>query len=132
MSTRTPAWLEAEAAYEDEVVGENTLSRMFEASASRHASRDAQWYKGGIYDRSLSPDVVPAAPSGKYAALTYAELQDVIHNLAAGFRDLGVAAGTRVGIYADTRMEWAQADLGLLAASGSSRRNRARSGEDSV
>ena len=116
MSTRTPAWLEAEAAYEDEVVGENTLSRMFEASASRHASRDAQWYKGGIYDRSLSPDVVPAAPPGKYAALTYAELQDVVHNLAAGFRDLGVATGTRVGIYADTRMEWAQADLGLLAA----------------
>ncbi|PSP68189.1 long-chain fatty acid--CoA ligase [Halobacteriales archaeon QS_1_69_70] len=116
MSTRTPAWLEAEAAYDDEVVGENTLSRMFEASASRHAGRDAQWYKGGIYDRSLSPDVVSAAPPGKYAALTYAELQDVVHNLAAGFRDLGVAAGTRVGIYADTRMEWAQADLGLLAA----------------
>jgi len=116
MSTRKPAWLQAEAEYEDEVIGENTLSRMFEASASRHASRDAQWYKGGIYDRSLAPDVVPAAPAGKYAALTYAEMRDVVHNLAAGFRELGVEDGTRVGIYANTRMEWAQADLGLLAA----------------
>ena len=116
MSTRKPAWLQAEMEYDDEVIGENTLSRMFEASASRHASRDAQWYKGGIYDRSLAPDVVPAAPAGKYAALTYAEMQDVVHNLAAGFRELGVDEGTRVGIYANTRMEWAQADLGLLAA----------------
>jgi long-chain acyl-CoA synthetase len=116
MSTRKPAWLQAEAEYEDEVTGENTLSRMFEASASRHASRDAQWYKGGIYDRSLAPEVVPEAPAGKYAALTYAEIQDIVHHLAAGFRELGVEDGTRVGIYANTRMEWAQADLGLLAA----------------
>ena len=116
MSTRTPAWLKAEQEYEDEVIGENTLSRLFEASASRHASRDAQWYKGGVYDRSLAPEVVPEAPDGEFAALTYAEMQDVVHNLAAGFRELGVESGTRVGIHANTRMEWAQVDFGLLAA----------------
>ena len=116
MSTRNPAWMRAETEYDDEVIGQNTLSRMFEASASRHASRDAQWYKGGVYDRSLAPEVVPEAPTGKFAALTYAEMQDVVHSLAAGFRDLGVESGTRVGIFANTRMEWAQADFGLLAA----------------
>jgi len=116
MSTRTPDWLQAEREYEDEVIGENTLSRLFEASASRHASRDAQWYKGGVYDRSLSPEVIPEAPDGEFAALTYAEMQDVVQNLAAGFRELGVESGTRVGIHANTRMEWAQTDFGLLAA----------------
>ena len=116
MSTRTPDWLRAEQEYEDEVIGENTLSRLFEASASRHASRDAQWYKGGVYDRSLSPEVIPEAADDEFAALTYAEMQDVVHNLAAGFRELGVESGTRVGIHANTRMEWAQTDFGLLAA----------------
>jgi long-chain acyl-CoA synthetase len=116
MTAKTPAWLQAEQEYEDEVIGENTLSRLFEASASRHASRDAQWYKGGVYDRSLAPEVVPEAPDGEFAALTYAEMQDVVHNLAAGFRELGVEGGTRVGIHANTRMEWAQVDFGLLAA----------------
>ena len=116
MSAKTPAWLQAEREYEDEVIDENTLSRLFEASASRHASRDAQWYKGGVYDRSLAPEVVPEAPDGEFAALTYAEMQDVVRNLAAGFRELGVESGTRVGIHANTRMEWAQVDFGLLAA----------------
>ena len=108
--------MRAEQEYEDEVIGENTLSRLFEASASRHASRDAQRYKGGVYDRSLSPEVIPEAADGEFAALTYAEMQDVVQNLAAGFRELGVESGTRVGIHANTRMEWAQADFGLLAA----------------
>ena len=89
---------------------------MFEASASRHASRDAQWYKSGVCDRSLAPEVVSAAPTGTFASLTYTEMQDIVHNLAAGFRELGVEGGTRMGIFANTRMEWAQADFGLLAA----------------
>jgi len=110
--------MQAEAEYEDEVIGDTTLPRMFEEAAARHASRDAQWYKGGVYDRSLTPDVVPAAPTGQYAALTYAEMQNIVHNLTAGFRELGVEGGTRVGIFANTRMEWAQSDFALLAAGG--------------
>jgi long-chain acyl-CoA synthetase len=118
MSSNTAAWLQAEAEYEDEVIGENTVPRLFEESAARHASREAQWYKGGIYDRSLAPEIVPEAPAGQFAALKYREMQNVVHNLAAGFRDLGVEADTRVGIFANTRMEWAQADFALLAAGG--------------
>ncbi|QLD87160.1 long-chain fatty acid--CoA ligase [Natronomonas halophila] len=118
MSSNNAAWLQAEAEYEDEVIGENTIPRLFEESASRHASREAQWYKGGIYERSLAGDVVPVAPADQYAALTYAEMQDIVRNLAAGFRDLGVEADTRVGIFANTRMEWAQSDFGILTAGG--------------
>jgi long-chain acyl-CoA synthetase len=108
--------MRAETEYDDEVIGENTIPRLFEESASRHARRDAQWYKGGIYERSLVPDVLPAAPEGDYTSVTYTEMRDIVRNLAAGFRGLGIGAGDRVGIYADTRMEWAQADLGLLAS----------------
>jgi long-chain acyl-CoA synthetase len=110
--------LQAEAEYEDEVIAEDTLPRLFEDSAERHGHRDAQWYKGGVYDRSLAPEVVPTAPDGRYAALKYAEMQEIVHDLAAGFRELGVTPETPVGIFSDTRMEWAQVDFGLLAAGG--------------
>jgi long-chain acyl-CoA synthetase len=112
-------WRDAEATYDDEVIARTTLARMFEESAARNADRSAQRYKGGVYDRSLvAADVVPAAPDGAYADLTYAEMRDVVRNLAAGFRDLGVRAGERVGILSHTRMEWAQTDFALLAAGG--------------
>ncbi len=118
MSDRTEAWMTAEAEYEDDVIGDTTIARLFEASASRHADREAQWYKGGIYDRSLTPDVVPPAPDGEYASITYREMREIVRSLAAGFRDLGVEGDTRVGIFADTRMEWAHTDLAVLAAGG--------------
>jgi long-chain acyl-CoA synthetase len=115
-TSNEPAWLQAERDHEDEVIGENTIPQLFQESASRHAGREAQWYKGGIYERSLTEGVVPAAPAGQYAALTYEEMRDVVEHLAAGFRDLGLETGDRVGIFADTRMEWAQTDLALLSA----------------
>jgi long-chain acyl-CoA synthetase len=116
MSSDTVAWRRAEEEYTDEVIGDDTIPQLFEAAAERHAHSEAQWYKGGVYDRSLVDGVIPAAPAGQYAALTYGELRDVVRNLAAGFRELGVESGDRVGIFADTRMEWAQSDLALLAA----------------
>jgi long-chain acyl-CoA synthetase len=111
-------WREAEREFSDEVTGMTTLPRMFEESAARNENRPAQRYKGGIYDRSLTETVLPAAADGEFRTIPYAEMRDIVHNLAAGFRDLGVEAGTRVGIFADTRMEWAQTDFALLAAGG--------------
>jgi long-chain acyl-CoA synthetase len=111
-------WQEAEAEFESEVLGETTLSRMFEESAARHEEEVAQQYKGGIYDRSLAGPVIPDAPDGDFASLTYEEMRRIVRRLAAGFRSLGVEAGDRVGLFANTRMEWAQSDFALLAAGG--------------
>ncbi|WP_273835739.1 long-chain fatty acid--CoA ligase [Halococcus sp. PRR34] len=112
------AWQDAEASFESDVLGETTVPKMFEASTRRNAELVAQRYKGGIYDRSLAGPVLPTAPDGEYASLSYARMRRSVRRLAAGFRDLGVEAGDRVGIFANTRMEWAQTDFALLAAGG--------------
>jgi len=109
-------WFRAESTYSDPSIGETTIPRMFFDSVDRNGPRDAQWYKGGVYDRSLTPDVLPSAMTGEFAAVTYAEMADIVRSLAVGFRELGVERDDRVGIYADTRMEWAQSDLALLSA----------------
>jgi len=108
--------LAAEAAYEDEVTGTGTLPELFENSADRHAKLPAQQYKGGIYDRSLTGEVVPEPADGEFALLRYEEMRDIVRYLAAGFRDLGLEHRDRVGIFANTRMEWAQTDFALLSA----------------
>jgi len=112
------SWRDAEREFEDEVTELTTLPRTFEAAADRHGDRTAQRYKGGIYDRSLAGVAVDPAPDGEYASIAYDEMRGIVRNLAAGFRDLGVESGDRVGIFADTRMEWAQSDFALLAAGG--------------
>ncbi len=115
--TREPAWLQAEREYEDDLEEYGTIPELFETSAERHLDKEAQLYKGGVYDRSLvEGDIVAAAPPGEYASLSYREMRDIVRNLAAGFRTIGIEHRDRVGIFADTRMEWAHSDLGLLAA----------------
>ncbi|MFT4931819.1 MAG: long-chain acyl-CoA synthetase [Natronomonas sp.] len=109
-------WQEAERGYDDEVLGMTPIPRMFEDAAERHAKRPAQQYKGGVYDRSFADSVLSAAPDGEYRAISYSAMRDIVRNLAAGFRDLGVESDDRVAIFADTRMEWAQTDFALLAA----------------
>jgi long-chain acyl-CoA synthetase len=117
-SGTVPAWREAEREYTDEVVGDTTIPELFEASAERNADSVAQLYKGGVYDRSLAPDVVPAAPDGAYGSITYDEMRSVVRNLTAGFRELGVEHDTRLGIFSSTRIEWALSDFAALAAGG--------------
>ena len=111
-----PAWRDAEDSYTDEVIGDDSLGAMFAASADRRGDATAQLYKGGVYDRTLTDDVVPAAPAGGYAGISYETMHDVVKHLAAGFRDLGLRPDEKVGIYGSTRMEWAMADFALLAA----------------
>ena len=109
-------WRDAERGYTDEVIGESTLARMFEEGAARNRNRPAQRYKGGVYDRTITDSVLSAAPAGRFRAISYAEMRNVVRNLAAGFRDLGVDADDRIAIHSHTRMEWAQCDFALLAA----------------
>ncbi len=108
-------WRDAEREYTDEVIGETTLGRLFFDSVDRHRNRPAQQYKGGVYDRSLTDSVLPAAPPGSFRAISYATMADIVTSLAAGFRERGIESGDRVAIFAPTRMEWAQTDLALLS-----------------
>jgi long-chain acyl-CoA synthetase len=114
----TGQWWATEQSYTDEVVGMDTLPSMFESAADRYGDAAAQRYKGGVYDRSIAPSVVSEAPRGEFTDSTYAEMRSTVRTLAAGFRDLGIEAGDRVAIFADTRMEWALADFAVLAAGG--------------
>jgi long-chain acyl-CoA synthetase len=112
------SWRHAEREYTDEVIGETTIPELIFDSVDRNAEQDAQMYKGGIYDRSLTPDIVPEPPAGEYGSITYEQMGDIIGNLTAGFRELGVGSDDRVGIYADTRMEWIHADFAIQSAEG--------------
>lgn len=112
------ASLEAERAFEHPVLARTTLSRMFEASADRHTDLPAQSYKGGVYERSLTPAVLEPAPDGEFRSISYGQSRDIVRRLAAGFRELGVEPDDRIGIFAPTRLEWALSDLSILAAGG--------------
>jgi long-chain acyl-CoA synthetase len=110
---------DAERAFESPVIDDDTLAEMFEAGAGRNEGEIAQRYKGGVNERSLVVDgVIAAAPDGDFADLTYAEMREIVRHLATGFRELGIGPDDRVGLFADTRMEWAHCDFGVLAAGG--------------
>jgi long-chain acyl-CoA synthetase len=54
----------------------------------------------------------------EWRELTYAQLVAAIDEVALGLAALGVQPGDRVGILADTRMEWTMASYGISAAGG--------------
>jgi long-chain acyl-CoA synthetase len=109
---------ENEREYTDEVIEENTLPEMFEDAAERYGDIDAQMYKGGIYERTLTPEIIDEPEPGEYTSLEYDEMRTIVRRLAAGFRELGVENDDRVGIMSNPRMEWALSDFGLLASGG--------------
>jgi long-chain acyl-CoA synthetase len=52
---------------------------------------------------------------GAWRDVTYAELGEIVEEIALGLIDLGVAPGERVCILAGTRPEWTYADLAITA-----------------
>ncbi|MGA2012041.1 MAG: long-chain fatty acid--CoA ligase [Solirubrobacteraceae bacterium] len=55
---------------------------------------------------------------GEWRRLTYAEEVEAIEEVALGLLALGIAAGDRVAILSDTRLEWTLASYGITAAGG--------------
>ena len=110
-----PGWLEAERNYEDPMRERGTIPELFEKSAAANLDGEAQLFKEGIYDRSIA-HLLPDAPDGEYASISYRQMRRIVRNLAAGFRELGLEPNDRVGLFCNTRMEWAQCDYALLAA----------------
>jgi long-chain acyl-CoA synthetase len=53
---------------------------------------------------------------GEWRELSYGEVGRAIEEIALGLVDLGVERGDRVGILADTRIEWTLASYGISAA----------------
>ncbi|MFP4189392.1 MAG: AMP-dependent synthetase/ligase, partial [Halobacteriales archaeon] len=110
----TTDWYRSETRYDDDVIDDDTVPELVDRRAGEHDTV-AQMYKGGVYDRSLTPEAFPEAPVGEFESLTYGEMREIYHRLAVGFDQLGVSKGDRVGMFANTRIEWALSDLALLS-----------------
>ncbi len=52
----------------------------------------------------------------EWRELTYADVTDAIDEIALGLIELGIAPGDRVGVLADTRIEWTLASYGISVA----------------
>jgi long-chain acyl-CoA synthetase len=55
---------------------------------------------------------------GEWREMTYAEVGQAITEVALGLIAIGIEAGDRVGILADTRVEWTIASFGISVAGG--------------
>jgi long-chain acyl-CoA synthetase len=55
---------------------------------------------------------------GEWQELTYTEVVQAIDEVALGLAELGIEPGDRVGVLADTRLEWTLASYGISAAGG--------------
>jgi len=109
-------WWQAEQEYDHPVARAGTVPALFERAVDEYGDGTAQRYKGGVYDRSLTGDALDPAPDGGYADVSYDRMGELVRRLAAGFHDLGFGPGDRVGLFANTRTEWAVSDFALLGA----------------
>jgi len=60
----------------------------------------------------------PVADGQPWASMTWKETGDRVEKLAAGLLALGIESEQRVGIAANTRVEWILADLAVMCAGG--------------
>ncbi len=78
-----------------------TLTELFFTAVERYASHPAAFrYKA----------------AGAWTPLTHREAEARVRAISLGLRELGIAAGERVAILAETRLEWTLADLACLCA----------------
>jgi long-chain acyl-CoA synthetase len=87
---------------EQTVAASRTMADLAERAASEHGSSTAIRHRRGEEWHTLSFD----------------ELAAITDELALGLIDLGVAAGDRVGVLANTRPEWTFASLAISRAGG--------------
>lgn len=79
---------------------QKTIPCMFESSVARYPSNILMWEKRGA----------------KYEGKTYREMQQSVHECAAGFMDLGIKPGDRLALVSEGRNDWVTAELGMLYA----------------
>ena len=77
-----------------------TIADLIPHAAERYGDRAAVRYKR----------------DGAWLDVTYAELDEIVSEVALGLIDLGIEPGERVCVLANTRPEWSYADLGATSA----------------
>ena len=55
---------------------------------------------------------------GAWREISWQELREIVRHVARGLLTLDLQAGDRVAILSDSRAEWVQCDLGIMAAAG--------------
>ena len=80
--------------------GSQTMADLIPHSAVAHAEHAAVRYKH----------------DGEWHDVTYTQLADIVQEIGLGLIDLGIAAGERVCILANTRPEWSYVDMAASSA----------------
>jgi long-chain acyl-CoA synthetase len=80
--------------------GSQTIADLIARSAVEHAEHVAVRYKR----------------DGTWHDVTYAQLADIVEEIGLGLIDLGIQAGERVCILANTRPEWSYVDMAIVSA----------------
>jgi long-chain acyl-CoA synthetase len=80
--------------------GSQTIADLIARSAVEHAEHVAVRYKR----------------DGTWHDVTYAQLADIVEEIGLGLIDLGIQAGERVCILANTRPEWSYVDMAVVSA----------------
>ena len=75
-----------------------TLVELFESSVEKYPNNS-------LFMESIE---------GEYQKFTYREIQQMVHEFAAGLLTLGVKQGDRIGLIAEGRIDWLVSELGML------------------
>jgi len=78
----------------------HTIPEMFASTVDRFGGRPAFKIK----------------EDGVFRAITYAQVDETVRDLAAGLIDLGVKGGDHIGLISDNRLGWILADLAIVHA----------------
>jgi long-chain acyl-CoA synthetase len=94
--------MEPSIAAPSESTGSTTIADMAALAAERFGDRAAVRYKR----------------DGEWRDVSFAELGDIVSELARGLIDLGLQPGDRVALLCTTRPEWTYADFAITSAGG--------------
>jgi long-chain acyl-CoA synthetase len=85
-----------------EGTGSKTIADLLPLAVEKYGSAPAQRYKSGE----------------EWVGRSYAELGEIVREVALGLIDLGIQPGDKLSILAHTRPEWTHACFGILTAAG--------------
>jgi long-chain acyl-CoA synthetase len=91
-----------EATAAESTTGSHTIADLISRSAAESPEHVAVRYKH----------------EGAWQDVTYKQMADIVEEIALGLIDLGIEAGERVCILANTRPEWSYTDMAITSAGG--------------